>query len=195
VSSCFYCCSLNLVSLVPPPRPSTAGHTRDFLHSLPELLAVGGDGTVAGNVEESDDDNLSVLAGNQEQDEDTPEQHQEPEPDLEEVLSELAGSLTLTQHNDNIIMKIIIKRINCILVEGPPLDVPASTHAVPAVLEPGTQLSTMTASLSNNQQDGEVRAMLAPELNLADKLLPHKRVVRQSASIGNTHWLLRSKKS
>ena len=44
----------------------------------------------------------------------------------------------------------------------------------------------MTASLSNIQQDGEVRAMLAPELNLADKLLPHKRVVRQSASIGNT---------
>ena len=79
-----------------------AGHTRDFLRSLPELLAVDGNGIVAGKDKESDDNDLSaVLAGNQKQDEDTPEQHQEPEPDLEEVLSELAGSLTLTQHNDD----------------------------------------------------------------------------------------------
>jgi hypothetical protein len=187
VSSCFYDSPLNFVSLVPPH--STAGYTRDFLNSLPELLAVGGDGIIAGDDEESDDDDLSVLADNQEQqDEDPPpEQHQEPdEPDLVEVLSDLVGSIDLVEHNDNTTMKIIVKRINYIPVKGAPLDVPTSIHAVLAVLEPGTQLSTMTASLSNNQQDGEVRAMLAPELNLAERLLPHKRMLRQNASIRNT---------
>ena len=54
------------------------------------------------------------------------------------------------------------------------------------MLEPGTQISTITACLTENQQDGEVRAMLAPELNLAQKLLPRKRMIRQSPSIGNT---------
>jgi hypothetical protein len=83
-------------------------------------------------------------------------------------------------------MKVITKRINYLPVRGAPLDVPTAIQAVLAVLEPGTQLSTITSSLSTNQQDGEVRAMLAPELNLAQKLLPHKKIIRQNPSIGDT---------
>jgi hypothetical protein len=73
-------------------------------------------------------------------------------------------------------MKIITKRIECLPVNGAPIDVPNAIHAVVTVLEPGTQLSTITSYLSKNQQDGEVRAMLAPELNLAQKLLLHKNI-------------------
>ena len=83
-------------------------------------------------------------------------------------------------------MKILAKRIQYIPVGGGPIDVPTAIHAVVCVLEPGTQISTITACLTENQQDGEVRAMLAPELNLAQKLLPHKWMVRQNPSIGNT---------
>jgi hypothetical protein len=85
-------------------------------------------------------------------------------------------------------MKIITKRIEYQPVRGAPIDVPTAIHAVVAVLDPGTQLSTITSYLSENQQDGVVRAvMLAPELNLAQKLLPFKNMVRQNpASIGNT---------
>jgi hypothetical protein len=93
----------------------------------------------------------------------------------------------LNKKGDGYRMKTMTKRIHYNLpVTGASIDVPTAIHAVLAVLEPGTQFSTVTLSLSKNQQDGVVRAMLAPELKESRKVIPHKKMVRQNAYIGQS---------
>jgi hypothetical protein len=160
---------------------STTGYTRDFLKACPELVRIGGADINAGSDDEEGDD-AAVFADQA----DPAQADPGPEPidieqDLQDAIDDLAG-IELTDHE----MKIITKRINYQPVRGAPIDVPTAIHAVVAVLEPGAQLSTITSFLLENQQDGVVRVMLAPELNLAQKLLPFKNMVRQNPSIGNT---------
>jgi hypothetical protein len=184
VSSFFYH-SLNLAS-----RVASTGYTPAFLNTLPELVAIGGRGINAGDdPPEADEEHAdeSVFTDKHDQDEtghhdeDPPEQQPEPGlyPDLEEELRHTVTELVdldLNKNGDGYSMKTFTKRINYYLpaVTGAPIDVPTAFHVVLAVLEPGTQVSTITSSLSKNQQDGVVRAMLAPELNEAQKVIPYK---------------------
>jgi hypothetical protein len=170
----------------------TTGCKRDFLQSLPELVAIGGLNINAGNDEEQGgDDEVFVDRQEEQADAAAPAAQADaapahaPEPHLEQGLQDFIEELADLDLNDAD-MKINTKRIEHLPVNGAPTEVPTAIHAVITVLEPGTQLSTITSHLSKNQQDGEVRAMLAPELNLAQKLLPHKKMVRQNPSIGNT---------
>jgi hypothetical protein len=167
--------------------PSTTGYRRDFLKTCPELVALGGRDIIAGDDEEEDEEDDAVFADTrQEQQEADPAPAQEPEPvDLEDLQDAIKDLAALDLNNEDG-MKVITKRIDYLPVSGAPIDVPTAIHAVVAVLEPGTQLSTITSCLSKNQLDGEVRAMQAPELNLAQKLLPHKKMARQNPSIGDT---------
>ncbi len=80
--------------------------------------------------------------------------HPPPEPDLypdldeelREAVEELAG-LDLNEKGDREdIMKVRTKRINYVPVAWSPIDVPTVIHASLAMLEPGTQLSTITSS-------------------------------------------------
>lgn len=105
--------------------------------------------------------------------------------DLEEELRDTAEdlfNLDLGTNGGDSGMQIITRRINYFPVRGAPLDVPTAIHVILTVLEPGTQLSTITASLSANQQDGEVVAMLAPEMNVAHHIIPHKKLTRHNSS-------------
>jgi hypothetical protein len=146
---------------------SSTGGSRAFLISLPELVAIGGRNINAGADPEGDkEDDESVFAdrqhGNQ-QDKtghyNSPAQQPEPHlyPDLDEefreAVKELAGLDLNENGNGEDIMKIRTKRINYVPVAGDPIDVPTSMHCVLAMLEPGTQVSTITSKLSKNQQD------------------------------------------
>jgi hypothetical protein len=75
-------------------------------------------------------------------------------------------------------MKIRTHRINYVPVAGAPIYLLTAIHCVLVVLEPGTQLSTITSKLCKNQKDGVVRAMLAPEAVVSRKVLP--QIVRKN---------------
>ena len=163
---------------------SIAGHPRDFLLQVPELQAIGGENINPGNDDGEDDDD-EVFADRQEEQKEEEEADPEREPsdlaeeDLEAVIDEIARIAI-----DDEDMKIINKRTQHQPVQGAPITVPTAIHAVVTVLQPGTQLSTLTANLSNNQKDGEVHALLAPEINLASNLIPHRKMIRENPSIG-----------
>jgi hypothetical protein len=117
-----------------------------------------------------------------------PEQQPEPDlyPDLDEDLQEAVDKLVgldLSKKDDREdIMKIRTHRINYVLVAGAPINVPTAIHCILAVLEPGTQLGTITSKLCKNQKDGVVRAMVAPEAVVLCKVLP--QIVCKNPSIG-----------
>ena len=171
--------------------------------TVPELVALRGGGINAGNDPEADEveqdeDEESVFADRHDEAppvHNPPAGEQQPElgcyPDLAEELQQAVAELANLNLNSKNgdgeeSMKTITQRINYLPVLGAPIDIPTAIYAVVAFLDHGTQLPTITACLSKNQQDGEVRAMQAPELNEAQKVLPHKRMLRENASIGHS---------
>jgi hypothetical protein len=209
---CFFYYYPSLTNLASAFLAST-GYIRSFLNTVPELVALGGGGIIAGDdpgeEQQADEDEVPVFADDEAEAGAAPtvpvhnppaagggrgDRQPAPElvggpPDLDEELANAVAELSLDSSKKEAgeeEMKTIVKRIDYLPVAGAPMDVPTAIYAVLAILEPGTQLSTITASLCKNQKDGEVKAMLAPELNIAQQVIPHKKMMRQNPSIGQT---------
>ena len=115
--------------------------------SLPELVAIGGQRINAGNNQREEEDNASVFADRQEQQEDSgpgPAQEAEPfdlEEDLQDAIEEIAAGLDFNQDG----MKIIAQCAEHLPINGAPVDMPTAIHAVLALLKRGMQQSTITS--------------------------------------------------
>jgi hypothetical protein len=163
---------------------SIAGHPRDFLLQVPELQAIGGGNINPGNDDKEDDDDEVFADRQEEQKEEEADPEREPSDPVEEDLEAVIDEIARIAIDDDDDIKIINKRMQHQPVQGAPITVPTAIQAVVTVLQPGTQLSTLTANLSDNQKDGEVHALLALEINLASNLIPHRKMIGENPSIG-----------
>ena len=117
--------------------------------SLPELVAIGGQRINAGNNQREEEDNASVFADRQEQQQEArpgPAQEAEPfdlEEDLQDAIEEIAAGLDFNQSG----MKIVTERAKHLPINGAPVDAPTATHAVLTLLKHRMQQSTITSRM------------------------------------------------